>query len=48
MTRKEVEQWADENDVRLVLLDGFDDAIVGIASDGLEFPKVVYSKSKGG
>lgn len=46
MTRNEVERWAEENDVTLVILDGLDDAIVGIASDGLECPKVVYSKSK--
>lgn len=44
MTRNDVETWVQENEIELVLLEGMDNAIVGIADDGLESPKVVYSK----
>lgn len=46
MKRSEVERWAQENEVTLVLLDGADEAIEGVISEGLENPKVVYSKEK--
>lgn len=46
MTRDDVKQWVAENQIELALLNGMDDAIVGIADDGLENPKVVYSKAK--
>lgn len=44
MTRKDVENWVQENEIELILLEGLDSAILGIADDGLPRPKVVYSK----
>lgn len=46
MNRKDIERWVEENQIELVLLEGMDSAIVGIVDDGLETPKVVYSKRK--
>ena len=46
MKREDVERWVEENQIELALLEGMDSAIVGIADDGLESPKVVYSKRK--
>lgn len=46
MTREDVERWVEENQIELALLEGMDSAIVGIVDDGLESPKVVYSKRK--
>ena len=46
MTREDVERWVEENQIELALLEGMDSAIVGIVDDGLESPKVVYSKHK--
>lgn len=42
MTRKELEEWAVENEVELVFLDDGDDAIVGLGNDGQGF-HVIYS-----
>ena len=46
MTRDDVEKWVEENQIELALLEGMDSAIVGIVDEGLENPKVVYSKRK--
>lgn len=46
MTREECKAWAEEHDTELILLDDADEAIVGIAVDGVDDYKVVYSKSK--
>lgn len=46
MTREDVERWVEENQIELALLEGMDSAIVGIVDDGLDSPKVVYSKRK--
>lgn len=46
MTREDVEKWVEENQIELALLEGMDSAIVGIVDEGLENPKVVYSKRK--
>ena len=44
MTREDVEKWVEENQIELALLEGMDSAIVGIVDEGLDNPKVVYSK----
>lgn len=46
MTWEECKEWAEEHDTELVGLDNADEAIVGIAVDGVDAYKVVYSKSK--
>ena len=46
MNRKDAEIWNEENKANLTFLEGFDKAIVGIAKDGLEQPKIIYSKQK--
>lgn len=45
MTRKELEEWAVENEVELVFLADADDAIVGLGDDGQGF-HVIYSMQK--
>lgn len=46
MNRKDIERWVEENQIELILLEGMDSAIIGIVDDGLETPKVVYSKRR--
>lgn len=45
MNRQQVDEWADENEIDLLVLDGFDDAIVGI---GQQFNRhfVIYSQAQ--
>lgn len=46
MTREDVERWVEENDIELSILEGMDNAILGIADDGLDVPRLAYSKRK--
>ena len=45
MTRAEIDQWAEELDIELIVADGFDDAFIGIDLDW-ECPRAVYSREK--
>lgn len=44
--RKSIEEWAKENKINLRFISNFDDAIIGLANDGLQNPRVIYSKDK--
>ena len=44
MNKNQINEFLQETRYKALFIDGFDEAIVGLICDGLENPKVVYSK----
>lgn len=44
MNKNQIIELLQETQYKALFIDGFDEAIVGLIFDGLEYPKVVYSK----
>lgn len=44
MNKNQINEFLQETQYKALFIDGFDEAIVGLICDGLENPKVVYSK----
>jgi len=46
MTKEELNEIADQYDSELLLMDGFDDCILGVIESTTDSPKFCYSKKK--